>query len=243
LFQGFNIADLLNFDPSSISGNSSDDSTASSLSTSNAVKVQLEKIVKKLETPIEELVTDCDDIREALDQIASQLPVELKLALRPTAHLGFVQEDVLSAYTRITERSNQASLRDEITAKCQEANQLKARFDDNSEQECLQKNRELFIKKKEELIKKIADLQSELSSVETAIVAADEALNNEVKIKQDTAATLKDHLIHLKSLEKKLVSGTDKADRETISRADNIRSRALEAARSHLEKLRSLNLA
>ena len=50
----------------------------------------------QLETPIKQLVDNCDGIRSALEAISDHLPSRLKQVLQPTAHLGFLHEEVLA---------------------------------------------------------------------------------------------------------------------------------------------------
>jgi len=75
-------------------------------------------IAKQLEAPIERLVIDSDGIRTAFEPIVDTLPSGLKQALRPTAYLGFLHEDVLVAASRIASRNNQPALKEEITKEC-----------------------------------------------------------------------------------------------------------------------------
>ena len=88
---------LLDFNPSAIGEHISPDSpTGSPSATSAEVTSKLEGIAKQLETPIKQLVDNYDGIRSALEAISDHLPSRLKQVLQPTAHLGFLHEEVLA---------------------------------------------------------------------------------------------------------------------------------------------------
>ncbi|WVZ53490.1 hypothetical protein U9M48_004421 [Paspalum notatum var. saurae] len=118
--QTFDAASLLNFNTSTIGESLVIESPPTSPTAD--VTSNLEEIAKQLEAPIEKLVVACDGILMALEPIVDMLPSSLKQALRPTAHLGFLREDVLAAASRIASRNNQPALKEEITKACAAAN-------------------------------------------------------------------------------------------------------------------------
>ena len=133
------------------------------------VTSNLKNIAKQLETPIEKLVVACGGIRTALEPIIDMLPPSLKQALRPTAHLGFLREDVLAATSRIAARNNQAALQEEITKVCAATNQLKANLDDDSEEARLKTSRQTLDVRRSQITDEIKRFKEELSQVAAAI--------------------------------------------------------------------------
>ncbi|WVZ75730.1 hypothetical protein U9M48_023763, partial [Paspalum notatum var. saurae] len=74
----FDVAALLNFDPSSIGESLATKSPPTLPMTASDVISKLGDIAKQLETPIEQLVIECDRICTALELIADVLPTSMK---------------------------------------------------------------------------------------------------------------------------------------------------------------------
>jgi chromosome segregation ATPase len=229
----------LSFDPSCIGGSLSDESPPLSPLTAATLSIQLEGIIAQLESPIETLVKDCKGIRSALEPIVDGLPSDLRRALQPAAYLEFLRTEVLTAAAHLAARENQAALKEQITNECSAANQLKAKMDDSSTKDRLEKALEDLNEKKTELTKEIKRLQEELSKVDTAIENTKTALDEDALAKQELAFELKANLANLRSLQKNLVTGPEDADRKVIKSADDIRLKALSAAQQYRQKLSS----
>ncbi|WVZ93361.1 hypothetical protein U9M48_039348 [Paspalum notatum var. saurae] len=172
--QAFDAASLLNFDPSTIGDSLVTESPP--FTPPADVTLNLKDIAKQLETPIEKLVIACDGIRMALEPIIDMLPLSLKKALRPTAHLGFLREDVLAAMSRIATCNNQAALKEEITKTCAAANQFKADLDDDTEEARLKTCRQTLDARRVKITDEIKRLEEELSQVDAAIQANDASM-------------------------------------------------------------------
>ncbi|WVZ58212.1 hypothetical protein U9M48_008500 [Paspalum notatum var. saurae] len=214
----FDVASLLNFDPSTIGESLVTESPPTSPTTD--VTLNLEEIAKQLDAPIEKLVIACDGIRTALEPIADMLLSSLKQVLRTTAHLGFLCEDVLAATSRIASRNNQPALKEEITEECTTANQFKADMDDNSEEARLKTSRQALDAKRMKITEEIKRLEEELSWVDTAILANDAGVKMLADNKQKLSTSLKASIAHIRELNKGLIIGSYEPDRQIINSAN-----------------------
>ncbi|WVZ93736.1 hypothetical protein U9M48_039693 [Paspalum notatum var. saurae] len=214
----FDAASLLNFDPSTIGESLVTKSSPTTLTTD--VTLNLKEIAKQLEAPIEKLVIACDGICMALEPIIDVLPSGLKQVLRPTAHLGFLCEDVLAATSRIASRNNQSALKEEITKECVAANQFKANLDDNSEEVQLKASRQTLDAKRMKITDEIKRLEEELSQVDAAILANDASMKMLADNKQKLSISLKASIARIRELNKGLIVGSDGPDRQIIDSAD-----------------------
>ncbi|KAJ1257293.1 hypothetical protein BS78_K109100 [Paspalum vaginatum] len=235
----FNVANLLDFDPSTLGETLMIESLPASPSSAAHLVAKLEDIVKRLEVPIEQLVVDCDEIRSAFEPIADALPSDLKRALRPTAHLGFLREDVLAASVCIASRARQPALKKEIAKECAAANQLKAALDDQSVSERLLPTKEKLDAKNIKLNEEIKRLQQELSEVKAAIVANTTDMEKIATEKQPLSTMLKTNLSRIHLLNKSLVVGSNEPDRQIINSADEVRLKALVAVRQFIHNFLS----
>ena len=94
--QGFNILDLLSFDPASMGLIAPRAKVPSSRQPIDLVD-QLQQIKNLLSAPISTLVDDSSEIKEILEQIESQLPESLQVKLWPAGHLPFFWAEVKAA--------------------------------------------------------------------------------------------------------------------------------------------------
>src|SRR6185437_4267748 len=94
--QGFDISDLLSFDPATM-GLTALGAKVSSLRQSANLADQLQLIKDLLSAPINTLVDDSSKIKEILEQIESKLPESLRVKLWPTGHLPFFRSEVKAA--------------------------------------------------------------------------------------------------------------------------------------------------
>jgi len=177
------------------------------------VTSNLRDIVKQLETSIENLVVACDSIRIAVEPIIDMLPSSLKQVLRPTAHLGFLREDVLAAASRISSRNNQSALREEITKVCAAANQFKANLDDDSEEVRLKTSRAALDARRTKITDEIKRLKEELSQVDAAIQANEASVKTLADNKQKLSMSLKGSIARIRELNKSLTVGSNESDR------------------------------
>lgn len=205
--------------------------------TATTLSLCLETIERQLEKPIDILVTNCKDIRSALGEIVTELPSGLKEVLWPSAHLEYFQERVSSAIARLAARENHAALKEQITKECSVANQLKAQLDDDSTKNDLEKTLEGLNQKKIQLADEIKRLQEEESKVDIDIAAAQTVLDKDATAKQVLASSLKANLTNIRSLQRDLVTGSEDADRATITAADDVCVKALQAVKEYRQKL------
>jgi hypothetical protein len=82
-----------------------------------------------LSTPIDTLVQDSDEMKHLLVEIQPQLLEVLQINLWPAGHLPFFRAQVEKAHRRIEARRSQASLKADITEKCQLVNDKKVALD------------------------------------------------------------------------------------------------------------------
>ncbi|WVZ80832.1 hypothetical protein U9M48_028279, partial [Paspalum notatum var. saurae] len=216
--QTFDATSLLNFDPSTIGEPLVTESPPTSPTAD--VTLNLEEIAKQLEAPIEKLVVACDGIRTALEPIADMFPLGLKQVLRPTAHLGFLREDVLAAASRIASRNNQPALKEEITKECAVANQFKADLDNNSEEARMKTSRQALDAKRMKITEEIKRLEEELSRVDAAILANDAGMKMLADNKQKLSTSLKASVACIRELNKGLIISSDEPDCQIINFAD-----------------------
>ncbi|WVZ84880.1 hypothetical protein U9M48_031852, partial [Paspalum notatum var. saurae] len=233
--QTFDAASLLNFNPSTIGESLVTESPPMTLTTD--VTSNLKEIAKQLEAPIEKLVVTCDGIRTDLEPIVDMLPSGLKQVLHPTAHLGFLREDVLAAMSRIASRKNEPALKEEITKECVVANQFKADLDDNSEEVRLKASRQVLDAKRMKITDEIKRLGEELSRVDSAILANDASVKMLADNKQKLSISLKASIARIRELNKGLIVGSDEPDHQIINSADKVRIKALIAVCQYLQRL------
>src|SRR6185295_13718660 len=126
--QGFNISDLLSFDPASMGLIAPGAKVPSSRQPIDLAD-QLQHIKNLLSAPISTLVDDSSEIKKILEQVESQLPESLQVKLWPAGHLPFFRAEVKAAQQRIDARHSQASLKADIAQRCRTLNQKKATLD------------------------------------------------------------------------------------------------------------------
>ena len=98
--QGFDISDLLSFDPASM-GMTTPGAKVPTPQQSANLADQLQLIKGLLSAPISTLVDDSREIQKILEQIESQLPESLRVKLWPAGHLPFFRAEVKAAQQRI----------------------------------------------------------------------------------------------------------------------------------------------
>jgi len=94
--QGFNISDLLSFDPASM-GLIAPGAKVPPPQQPIDLADQLQHIKNLLSAPISTLVDDSSEIQKVLKQIESQLPESLRVKLWPAGHLPFFRAEVKAA--------------------------------------------------------------------------------------------------------------------------------------------------
>jgi hypothetical protein len=118
--------ELLSFDPASI-GSVLLDVDDQQLQPTNIVN-QLRHMKDLLSAPIDTLVQDSDEMKHLLEEIQPQLPELQQIKLWLARHLPFFWAKVEKS-RRIEARCSQASLKADITEKCQLVNDKKAAID------------------------------------------------------------------------------------------------------------------
>ena len=108
--QGFNISDLLSFDPASM-GLIAPGAKVPPPQQPIDLADQLQHIKNLLSAPISTLVDDSSEIKKILEQIESQLPESLQVKLWPVGHLPFFRAEVKAAQQRIELRHSQIPLK------------------------------------------------------------------------------------------------------------------------------------
>jgi hypothetical protein len=126
-FQGFNFSELLSFDPTSI-GLVLLDVDDQQLQSTGVVN-QLRHMKDLLSASIDTLVQDSDEMKHLLEEIQPQLPELQQIKLWLARHLPFFRAKVEKSPRRIEARCSQASLKADITEKCQLVNDKKAAID------------------------------------------------------------------------------------------------------------------
>jgi hypothetical protein len=115
-FQGFNLSELLSFDPASIGSAMPDVDDQQPQPT--GVTSQLRRMKDMLFAPIDTLVQDSNEVKHLFEVIKPQLPEVLQIKLWPARHLPFFRAKVEKAHRRIEARRPQASLKADIAKRC-----------------------------------------------------------------------------------------------------------------------------
>ena len=111
--QGFDISDLLSFDPATMGLTALGAKVPTPQQSAN-LPDQLQLIKGLLSAPISTLVDDSSEIKKILEQIESQLPESLQVKLWPAGHLPFFRAEVKAAQQRIELRHSQIPLKADI---------------------------------------------------------------------------------------------------------------------------------
>jgi chromosome segregation ATPase len=166
-----------------------------------------------LSAPIDTLVQDSDEMKHLLEEIQHQLPEVLQIKLWPAGHLPFFRAKVEKAHRRIEARRSQASLKADITEKCQLVNDKKVALE----------------AKTDLLERELEDLKERVRATEQLIQNKKNFMDSSKQEAEDLATQLKTELAELSILSQQIVSGEDKDDEAAITEADRVRLEAIGA--------------
>jgi len=224
-FQGFNLSELLSFDPASVGSATLE---VDDQPQPNTITSQLQRIKDLLSAPIETLVQDSDAVKRILEEIEPQLPEALQLKLWPAGHLPFFRAKVKSARRRIDTRRSQLPLKADITKRCQLLNERKATLDAKADTSA-STQRLKFLKKE------LEDFKEKVRATEQLIQDEETFIANSKREAEGLAAQLKTELEELSVLNRQIVAGKDEDDEAVIAEADRVHVEAIRAIETFLQ--------
>jgi len=219
--QGFNISDLLSFDPASM-GLIAPGAKVPPPQQPIDLADQLQHIKNLLYAPISTLVDDSSEIQKILEQIESQLPESLRVKLWPAGHLPFFREEVKAAQQRIELRHSQIPLKADIAEKCKMLNQKKATL--NAKADISASTRRLSLLEKE-----LAELKEQVCTTQRLIQEEKASIANFKQEAQEITEEIQAEFAEINTLSQQIITGDDKDDEAVIARADVIRAEAIHA--------------
>jgi uncharacterized protein involved in exopolysaccharide biosynthesis len=175
-----------------------------------------------LSAPIDTLVQDSDEMKHLLEEIQHQLPEVLQIKLWPVGHLPFFRAKVEKAHRRIEARRSQASLKADITEKCQLVNDKKVALEAKTDTSASSQRLDL-------LERELEDLKERVRATERLIQNKKNFMDSSKQEAEDLATQLKTELAELSILSQQIVSGEDKDDEAAIAEADRVRLEAIGA--------------
>jgi len=224
--QGFNISDLLSFDPASM-GKIAPGAKVPPPHQPIDLANQLQHIKNLLSAPISTLVDDSSEIQKVLEQIESQLPESLRVKLWPAGHLPFFRAEVKAAQQRIELRHSQIPLKADIAEKCKMLNQKKATLD--AKADISASTRRLSLLEKE-----LAELEEKVRTTQRLIQEEKASIANSKQEAQEITEQIRAEFAEINTLSQQIVTGDDKDDVAVIARADAIRAEAIHAIEGFL---------
>src|SRR6185312_4011243 len=174
---------------------------------------QLQLIKDLLSAPIISLVDDSSKIRNIFEQIESQLPEPLQIKLWPASNLPFFRIEVSKAQQRMEARRSQASLKADITQKCNALNQKKATLDIKADVSPNMNRLDL-------LNKELAELEEKVRTTKELIQAEETSIANSKQETQKIAEQIQAEFAEISTLSRQIVTGDDKDDEAIVARAD-----------------------
>jgi hypothetical protein len=182
-----------------------------------------------LSAPFDTLVQDSDKMKHLLAEIQPQLPEVLQIKLWSAGDLPFFQAQVEKAHRRIEARRSQASLKVNITEKCQLVNDKKAALDAKTDISASSQRLDI-------LERELEDLKEIVRATEWLIQDEKNYMASSKQEAEDLATQLKTELAELSILSRQIVSGEDKDDEAAIAEADRVRLEAIGAIDEFLQK-------
>ena len=223
--QGCDISGFLTFDPESIEPAPS---AANDEPRASAVLPQFQRLKALLSSPIEKLVEGSEEVKNVLDEIKDQVPIELQLKLWPVVTLSFYGSRVKLARERINLRQAQLPLKADIANKCHRLNEKKASLDAKTDTSV--STAELATLKKE-----LEDLEEKVRATKQLIHDKEAFIARSQDEAEDLKAQLKTDLAEIRALNKQLVAGKDEDDEAEIAKVDRVRADALHALEAFLQ--------
>jgi hypothetical protein len=144
---------LLSFDPASIGSAIPDVDDQQPQPT--GVASQLRRMKELLSTLMDTLVQDSHKVKHLFEEIKPQLPKVLQIKLWSVGHLPFFRANVEKAHRRIEARRSQASLKADITERCQLINDKKAVLDAKTDTSVSSQRLKLLEKELEDLKERV----------------------------------------------------------------------------------------
>jgi hypothetical protein len=108
-----------------------------------------------LSASIDTLVQDSDKMKHLLGEIQPQLLEVLQIKIWPAGHLPFFWAQVEKAHRRIEARLSQASLKADITEKCQLVNDKKVALDAKTDNSASSQRLDLLERELEDLKERV----------------------------------------------------------------------------------------
>jgi chromosome segregation ATPase len=183
---------------------------------------QLRRMKDLLSAPIDTLVQDSDEMKHLFEEIKPQLPKVLHIKLWPAGHLPFFQAKVEKAHRRIEARRSQASLKANISERCQLVNDKKAALDAKTDTSASSQRLEL-------LERELEDLKERVRATERLIQDEKNPIASSKQEAEDLTTQLKTELAELSTMSQQIVLGEDKDDEAAIAEADRVRLEAVAA--------------
>jgi uncharacterized protein involved in exopolysaccharide biosynthesis len=143
--------------------------------------------------PIDTLVHGSNEVKHLLEEIQPRLPEVLQIKLWPAGHLPFFRAQVEKAHRRIEARRSQASLKADITEKCQLVNDKKAALDAKADTSACSQRLEL-------LARELEDLKERVRATERLIQDEKNLMASSKQEVEDLATQLKTELAELSTL-------------------------------------------
>ena len=224
--QGFNISDLLSFDPASI-GLIAPGAKVPPPQQPIDLADQLQHIKNLLSAPISTLVDESSEIQKVLEHIESQLPESLRVKLWPAGHLPFFRAEVKAAQQRIQLRHSQIPLKADIAEKCKMLNQKKATLD--AKADISASTRRLSLLEKE-----LAELEEKVCTTQRLIQEEKVSIANSKQEVQEITEQIQAEFAEINTLSQQIITGDDKDDEAVIAKADAIRAEAIHAIEGFL---------
>jgi chromosome segregation ATPase len=186
------------------------------------VASQLRRMKDLLSAPIDTLVQDSDEMKHLFEEIKPQLSKVLQIKLWPAGHLPFFQAKVEKAHRRIEARRSQASLKANISERCQLVNDKKAALDAKTDTSASSQRLEL-------LERELEDLKERVRATERLIQDEKNPIASSKQEAEDLTTQLKTELAELSTMSQQIVLGEDKDDEAAIAEADRVRLEAVAA--------------
>ncbi|KAK1662624.1 hypothetical protein QYE76_050783 [Lolium multiflorum] len=225
LGEGYDLSNLLTFDPESIEPATS---KASAESGPSATRDQLQHLKALLSSSIETLVEDPGEVKSILEDIHPHLPVTLQVKLWAVVTLSAYRSRVELARQRISLRHSQLPLKADIADKCRRLNEKKAALDAKTDTSANTAELETLRKELEDLEERVRVTKQLIQDKEALIAHSHEEA-------EGLKAELKTDLAEIRALNQQLVSGQDEDDEAEIAEVDRVRANALHALEAYLQ--------
>jgi chromosome segregation ATPase len=175
-----------------------------------------------LNLPIDDLVKDCTEVKEILEELKPLLPEPLQARLWPAGHLPFFRVEVETARRRIDTRRSQVSMREDMVRRCQVLNKKKAIRDEKADTSAISQ-------RLDRLEKELADLEAKVLATKQLIADEKAQMATSKKQAEDLTLELQAEISDLRALGRQIVDGDDAEDEAAIDRADQVRRAAVQA--------------